>query len=243
MEKYKVVTEKFEGPLDLLLHLINKDKLDIYDIPISSVTEQYLAYISQMQEFDIELASEFLVMAAILLQIKSRMLLPKQIVEDPQEDDEEEKDPRQELASRLATYKKFKIVGEMLSGLWDKNSYYTVRQPIEFEKTLVLPKGLSIGHLLSALATLLANDEENVTYIDVDEFYVKDKIEDIINLLKFRNGKITLNETLTRSGSANELLTAFLAILELMRTGQIIIDQPEQFGEIYIHQREAGNVL
>ena len=243
MEKYRVITEKFEGPLDLLLHLINKDKLDIYDIPIASITEQYLAYISQMQEFDIKLASEFLLMAAILLQIKSRMLLPKQTVEEVNENDENQNDPRQKLVERLTAYKQFKEVGEILSGLWDQNAYYFVRQPVEFGKPFALPRGLAISNLLSSLAKLITNDEESITYISTDEFYVKDKIEDIMNILRFKNGKLTLRETLTRSGSTNELVTAFLAILELMRTRKIVIDQATQFGDIYICLRETDNVL
>lgn len=239
MEKYKVVTEKFEGPLDLLLHLINKDKLDIYDIPIAGVTEQYLAYIGQMQEFDIELASEFLVMAAILLQIKSRLLLPKQLVEETMQEDEEQQDPRRELADRLITYKKFKLIAETLSEMWQKNTLYFTRQPLELEKTTVLPKGMTIAQLLAALANILATDEKNITYIAAEDFNVKDKIDDILELLQFRKGILTLHETLVRSGGQGELVTAFLAILELMRIGKIVIDQPEKFGDIYLYLKEA----
>ena len=101
---YQVKLADFEGPLDLLIHLIEKDKIDIYDIPIVSVTEQYIAYINAMQEYSLEVASEFLLMAAMLLQIKSRMLLPK----DPEEEGEEEADPRQMLVSMLVEYRKTK---------------------------------------------------------------------------------------------------------------------------------------
>ena len=237
MKGYTVVTEKFEGPLDLLLHLINKDKLDIYDIPISSVTEQYLLYISTMQEFDIELASEFLVMAAILLQIKSRMLLPKQVSED-EEVLEEEKDPRQQLIERLTTYRQFKLMGDYFSELWDKNQDIYIRMPYISEEKPEIVYNLKVELLLAVLSDMLSNVEAPPTYIYSDDFNVHDKMADIMSLLSTAKS-LDLKDTLIRSGSSSELVAAFLAILELMRTGQIKIIQEEKFGSIYIHKTAA----
>lgn len=242
MSDYKIITEKFEGPLDLLMHLIEKDKLDIYDIPIAKVTEQYMVYIASMQEFDIEIASEFLLMAAILLQIKSRMLLPKKVL-TTEISEEDEQDPRQELIERLTTYRQFKIMGDTLLKMWEDNSLYFVRSPLEIEAKATIPRKLTLESLLASLANLIDTDEEVTTYIENEEIHVQDKINDILNLLKIKKGQLSLQETLIRSGSKNELLTAFLAVLELLKNKQIKITQPEKFGEIYLHFREGVNVL
>ncbi len=240
MNDYKIVTEKFEGPLDLLMHLINKEKLDIYDIPISTVTRQYLDYIFQMQEFNIEIASEFLLMAATLLQIKSRLLLPKQTVDEKKEDDLEESeqvDPRQELIDRLTVYRQFKLAGDVFADLWEINQCYYVREPIYIEKNLSLPVNLSINDLLLAISQLLENIEQIDEYVFLDDFNVKDKVQDILSLLKEQK-RITLKQTLTRSGTNGELIAAFLAVLELLKMGKITINQPEKLGEIYIYSSE-----
>ena len=238
MENYKIKTEKFEGPLDLLMHLIEKDKLDIYDIPIASVTQQYLSYIDSMQNFDIEIASEFLLMAAILLQIKSRMLLPKQLNSENEEDEYTEEDPRQSLVDRLTTYRQFKILGKMFDEMWDKQNFIITREPALLDNIELLPSNLSIEQLLLAIAELLDDDEQIQTYIQADEFNVQDKINDILNLLKLKNGQIVLNETLIRAGSTSELISSFLAILELLKLGKVNILQPERYGTIYIYAKE-----
>lgn len=242
MSDYQIITEKFEGPLDLLMHLIEKDKLDIYDIPIAKVTEQYMAYIAGMQEFDIEIASEFLLMAAILLQIKSRMLLPKKVSTD-EVLEEGEQDPRQELIERLTTYRQFKIIGDTLLKMWEDNAFHFVRSPLELEAKATIPRNLTLDKLLASLANLIDTDKEVITYIENEEIHVKDKITDILNLLKAQKGQISLQDTLIRSGSKVELLTAFLAVLELLKSKQIKITQPEKFGTIYLYFREGVNVL
>lgn len=242
MNDYKIITEKFEGPLDLLMHLIEKDKLDIYDIPISKVTEQYLAYIASMQEFDIELASEFLLMAATLLQIKSRMLLPKKTV-NTEVLDEDDNDPRQELIERLTAYRQFKLMGDVLSKMWDGSSLFFARKPLPLEANVVMPRGLTLDALLSSLANLIDTNKEITTYIENEEIHIHDKISDILSLLHVRKDGIALQETLTRSGSKNELVTSFLAVLELLKNKQIKIMQQEKFGTIYLYFREGINVL
>ena len=130
---YQVKLADFEGPLDLLIHLIEKDKIDIYDIPIVSVTEQYVAYLNAMQEYNLDVASEFLLMAAMLLQIKSRMLLPK----PPAEEGEEEADPRQMLVDMLVEYRKTKKLAQALRECLQRASLHTARSPE--------PQGREIG--------------------------------------------------------------------------------------------------
>ncbi len=244
MEAYKIVAGSFEGPLDLLVHLIEKDQLDIYDIPIASVTEQYLAYIGGMQEFNIELASEFLLMAATLLQIKSRMLLPKKPLENLDIGDVEECDPRRQLVERLIAYRQFKALGEALAALWEKNALYAVRPPMTFAvNTANFPKNLTVEKLLMAISGLLQTDEEIITYINDEEIHVQDKITDILHLLNIKGNRLTLKATLIRSGSVTELVASFLAVLELLRLRVIKIRQPEKFGEIYLYLREETHVL
>ena len=119
-EQYKVHLESFEGPLDLLLHLIEKNRIDIYDIPIALLTEQYMDYLAKFKEFNIEVASEFLVMAATLLQIKSKILLPDTKVEEVNEDDTDEVDPRKELVERLLEYRRYKEVSSILGEMADE---------------------------------------------------------------------------------------------------------------------------
>jgi segregation and condensation protein A len=243
-EKYKIITEKFEGPLDLLLHLINKERIDIYDIPVAEVTEQYLAHISALREFDIDVASEFLVMAATLLQIKSRMLLPRPADAPEGEFGEgEEADPKRELAERLINYRRFKIMGENFAGLWERNCLFATRRPLVAATGAMLPGRFPIERLFAALVSLLGEKSVTDAYIHYDEFNVQDKIADILHLLKIKGGTLTLRETLIRSGGNNELVAAFLAALELLRTGLIRIAQPEKFGAIYLRSREDKDVL
>jgi segregation and condensation protein A len=243
-EKYKIITEKFEGPLDLLLHLINKERIDIYDIPVAAVTEQYLAYIFAMREFDMDIASEFLVMAAILLQMKSRLLLPKQ-ADAPEEvfNGEDEDDPKRELTERLLTYRRFKLMGENFAGLLAKNCLFATRKPLVAATGAMLPGRFPTERLFAAIISLLGDKGGIDAYIHYDEFNVQDKITDILSLLKIKGGTLTLKETLIRSGGAGELVAAFLAVLELLRTGVIKITQPEKFGEIYLYTREDKSVL
>jgi segregation and condensation protein A len=234
VENYKIVTETFSGPLDLLLHLINKDEINIYDIPIASVTEQYLAYLATMQDFDIDLASEFLLMAAELLEIKSRMLLPRRTEEEQAEEAEPiETDPRRALAERLAVYRQFKLMGERFAELCDKNTLYAVRKPLLTDKPGKLPLSLTVAELVAAVAAFLQDEVEADAYIQSDDITVHDKINDILQLLQSQDN-LTLAKTLTRTGSLGELIASFLAVLELLRLGLVKIAQPEKFGAIYL---------
>lgn len=240
MSEYKIKLEVFEGPMALLLHLIEKDKLDIYDIPVAAVTQQYLAYIKALEEFNIEVASEFLVMAATLLQIKSRMLLPKP--PKPNELIEEELDPRQELVERLLEYRKYKELSSTLESMLKERQRYFTRLPKEFPKQFTLPDGLSIDHLLRAIAAVWESVSPELALVTREEISVQDKMQDILHLLRKNNGQIEFSATLIRTGTRTEVIVAFLALLELIRLKRIAIRQAYSFAPIRITLKTAEEV-
>ncbi len=234
--EYKIRLETFEGPLALLMHLIDKNQIDIYDIPIAVVTEQYLAYIRAMEQFNIDVASEFLVMAATLLQIKSRMLLPKPpAAEQPAE----EEDPRQELVQRLLEYRRFKQAAAELEEMLRKREQFIARPPGYFATKIVLPEGLRIDDLIEAFAAVWESAVDEFAFIAREEISVQDKMQDILLLLRKQGGRLEFAQTLIRSGSRTEMVTAFLALLELIRLKRIHIEQERSFGPIYLSLGEV----
>ncbi|MCX7779845.1 MAG: segregation/condensation protein A [Negativicutes bacterium] len=235
---YTVRLETFEGPLALLMHLIDKNQIDIYDIPVALVTEQYLTYIKTMEQFNIEIASEFLVMAATLLQIKSRMLLPKPPKDTPPE--EEGIDPRQELVDRLIEYKKFKEAAALLGEMAEIRGQYFTRQRQELAREIPLPEGLTIDDLLMAFAAVWESHAAENAYglVAREEITVQDKMHDILYLLRSKRSRLSFDETLLRSGSRSEMVAAFLAVLELIRLKRITITQEKSFGAIYLTLKE-----
>lgn len=234
--EYKIKLETFEGPLALLMHLIDKNQIDIYDIPIAVVTEQYLAYIRAMEQFNIDVASEFLVMAATLLQIKSRMLLPKPpAAEQPAE----EEDPRQELVQRLLEYRRFKQAAASLEEMLRRREQFIARPPGYFATKIVLPEGLRIDDLIEAFAAVWESAVDEFAFIAREEISVQDKMQDILLLLRKQGGRLEFAQTLIRSGSRTEMVTAFLALLELIRLKRIHIEQERSFGPIYLSLGEV----
>jgi segregation and condensation protein A len=232
---YKVRLEVFEGPLALLMHLIEKNQIDIYDIPIADITQQYLTYIEAWNEFNMDIASEFLLMAATLLQIKSRMLLPK----PPRiEENEEEEDPRLELVNRLIEYRRFKQITAVLQEMSQVRELFHTRDPQEFPVRYPLLKGLNADQLIQAFLAVWESKVDKFTLVDRDEVDVKDKILDIVHLLAHNQGKIEFTSTFIRSGSKQEVVAAFLAILELLRLKRLVIEQQEPFGPIYLMAKE-----
>jgi segregation and condensation protein A len=234
--EYKIKLETFEGPLALLMHLIDKNQIDIYDIPIAVVTEQYLAYIRAMEQFNIDVASEFLVMAATLLQIKSRMLLPKP---PAAEQLAEEIDPRQELVQRLLEYRRFKQAAAELEEMLRKREQFIARPPGYFATKIVLPEGLKIDDLIEAFAAVWESADDEFAFIAREEISVQDKMQDILLLLRKQGGRLEFAQTLIRSGSRTEMVTAFLALLELIRLKRIHIEQERSFGPIYLSLGEV----
>jgi len=232
MQEYKIKLDAFEGPMDLLMHLIDKNKIDIYDIPIASLTQQYMTYLDEAQEFNIEIASEFLVMAATLLQIKSRMMLPK----PPKEEQAEEEDPRQELVARILEYRRFKEVSAVLDSMAQSEERYVAREPLELAVRHLPPENIPLRLLLAAFQTVLEVKEELTipdALVQPETFHVKDKMQEILSLLSKTDGRLLFSEAF-RSGTRSELITTFLALLELMKRRMVTVRQPRLFAEIYI---------
>jgi len=234
---YKVKLEIFEGPLDLLLYLIKKDELGVHDIPISSITEQYLQYLELMKMLDLEIAGEFLVMAATLMHIKSKMLLPVDESEDAQE---EEQDPRDELVKKLLEYKKFKEVAERLKEKeTDQKEIFARPAAKETIDTSSFDEDelyfeANIFDLLSAFSKVLKEVPKNAFYEVVkDEVTVSEKIHEIFHLLVKRSTLFFL-ELFSKARNKMEIIATFLALLELIRMKEVVIRQDKVFGDIKI---------
>ena len=229
---YKVRLDIFEGPLDLLLYLIKKEELDIYDIPITRITEQYLEYISVMELLDLDIAGEFLVMAATLMQIKSKLLLPP----DPDSQDQEELDPRAELVRRLLEYKAFKDAAGQLRNFEEKRSGIFSRFGVEPEidgGDSPFFEG-SLFDLITAFSKVLKNlPKESFHEVLKDEFTVAEKVHEIFHRL-MKEPVIYFTELFKSAKNKFEVITTFLAILELIRLKEIAISQMNHFGEIEI---------
>lgn len=239
---YKVKLEVFEGPLDLLLYLIKKNELNIYDIPIAEITEQYLEYLELMRMLDLNIAGEFLVMAATLMHIKSKMLLPPEELEVLQE---EEADPREEFVRRLLEYKKFKEAASILQNLEEQRNEVFTRK--SGQSTLAEAGGFfeaSLFDLITALTRVL-KDVSKETFKDIvkDEFTVEGKVHDILHLLVERS-VLKLSELFKNAKNKSEIIATFLAVLELIRLREIVARQKVVFGEIEIvrNERHYGNV-
>ena len=234
MPNYNIKIQDFEGPLDLLMHLIEKDKVDIYDIPIVDIAEQYITYLNAMKEFDMDVASDFLVMAATLLQIKSRMLLPK----PPVESEEEQEDPRQMLVDMLVEYRKIRIQAKMLTESLATALGYHQRKPMQFPDIRKKIKPLTFEDLLESLNGLLTRQDHEPALIERQRFNVQDKMKNIIDLLEENNHSLEFSALITNNVSRSEIVASFLAILELMRLNRITIRQARPFSPIIIFLRE-----
>ncbi len=237
-EKYSVRLESFEGPMELLMHLIEKNKIDIYDIPIAELTEQYIEYLDQFREFNLEIASEFLLMAATLLQIKSRMMLPKP-PKSAESEDAEYVDPRQELINRILEYKRYKEVSNVLGDMQAKQERFFTRQPMELPVHHLPPDNLSMLDLLNAFNNVLAIRRELKipdVLVEPEEYTVPEKMELLLSLLNKKGGEMAFEEAF-ESGNRSELITTFLAMLELIKVKSIKVWQPDKFSKIFITVR------
>ena len=240
---YKIKLEIFEGPLDLLLYLVKKDHLNIYDIPVAQVTEQYLAYLNLMQLLDLNIAGEFLVMAATLMEIKSKMLLP---AKEGVTAEEEQGDPRAELIKRLLEYEKFKEIAENLRARETDQREIFKRPNVEIDKTVCDDKEAyfeaSIFDLISAFSQALKDIPKEV-FLEVikDEFTIEEKIHEILHLLLVRP-TLQLSELFGKAKNKLEIIVIFLAILELIRMKEIIVRQRDLFQEIEI-LRNKENII
>ena len=228
-EELKLILGEFKGPLDLLLYLIRQEQVDIYDIPIARITDEYLRYLRLMQGMDITVASDFLVMAATLIEIKSRMLLPR----DPAVSEEEQlaDDPRKELIDRLLEHQKFKAAAQVLwSRATIEQAVYT-RAPLETDKN---NPEISAGafDLLRVFQEILARRKEEVLLeIERDEVTMAEMLERLRNMV-YSSGELNMRTFFERAETRRELVLAFLSILELVRTTEIKLFQSSTFGDI-----------
>ena len=229
--------DKFEGPLDLLLHLIKDAKIDIKDIFISTITEQFLEYINEFSEMPVEKVGDFIEMAAMLLEIKSKKLLPP----PPKEDDEDEEDPEKKLIRQLEEYKLFKEQSEVLSNLENVNSLYKDPEPLANGYRYEL-KDFSFDKLLDAFALIMHKVEQRAEVpeakqIAKDRFTVAQKMADIKDKL-LQTDKIRFSELYQDDYSKSEVINTFLALLELLKTQIIKVIQPDIFSDIFIEKNE-----
>jgi segregation and condensation protein A len=246
----EVKLQVFEGPLDLLMHLIDKNKIDIYDIPIVTITEQYMDYINAMQRDDMEVTSEFLVMAATLIDIKCKMLLPKEVNEDG-----EEEDPRAELVEKLLEYKMYKFMADELKDRQQEADMQWFRSrnipkevseyeaPIDFSDLI---GDATLSKLNSIFQELLKRQEDKVDPIrsrfgniekeeidmDAKTLYIKAYIRE--------HQRFSFRQLLEKQHSKTEIIVTFLVMLEEMKLGEIEIEQDETFGDIMITSRKAS---
>ncbi len=244
-----VKIENFEGPLDLLLHLIDVNKFNIFDIPIVEITEQYLEYVRNMDTKDLNVTSEFLVMAATLLEIKAKMLLPVEVDEEG-----EEIDPREELVQKLLEYKMYKYMSYELQDRMQDAGKAMYKQPtippevegyiepVDLEKLL---GNLTLKKLNDIFQSVMKRQNEKLDpirskfgKIEKEEVSLEDKLDFVENYAK-EHGTFSFRKMLEGQQSKMQIVVTFLAILELMKTGKIMIQQEETFGEILITSVEG----
>ncbi|MGN1167701.1 MAG: segregation and condensation protein A [Lachnospiraceae bacterium] len=239
-----VKLQVFEGPLDLLLHLIDKNKIDIYDIPIVEITNQYMDYINAMEKEDLNVMSEFLVMAATLLDIKCKMLLPAEVNEEG-----EEEDPRQELVEQLLEYKMYKYMSYELRDRQIEGERTLYREPIIPDEVLDYVEPVDLDELLGDLTLAKLNRifqdvmKRQVDKIDPvrskfgklekEEVTLPDKLEYVTNYAR-EHKNFSFRKLLTKQSSKTQVVVTFLAILQLMKEGTIFIEQKQPFDDIMI---------
>lgn len=246
MNELNVKLEIFEGPLDLLLHLIKTLEIDIYDIPISEITEQYMLYIRSMQELDLELAGEYIVMAATLMSIKSKTLLPKAEVDLSDSDYVDEIDPREQLVAQLLEYRKYKYAAGVLKDKeTERGQYYTKEATNldEYKEQVepLAPNEVTTIDLFLAFSDILNRQKElgpMSTSIVSEEFSIEDKIKEITEKmfhLKTSQG-LTFN-SLFYVFTRNEIVTTFMALLELIKAGEVVAKQASSTEPIVLFKK------
>ncbi len=231
--EYQVKLEKFEGPLDLLLYLIKKQEINIYDIPIAKITEQYLEYLKLMQFLNLELAGEFLLMAASLMRIKARMLLPRQ-----EEGDEEVVDPRSQLVQQLLEYQKFKSAASKLEAMEFQRRMLFSR-PETDGKQEVDEYSYNLFDLVTAFKAVLERNRVKYLEVEVEESSIEEKIELLKE--KIRSSKrIAFDDLFKGKQSLVDLIVTFLALLEVLRLRIATVRQTKPFGRIWIKASEGN---
>lgn len=239
-DKYVVTIDNFDGPLDLLLHLIKEQDIDIYDIKIEDITKQYLDYIRHMKELNLEIASEYLVMASELIEMKSKMLLPKK--KEKEEDDYEE-DPRELLIERLLAYKRYKEVTSEFKDLELTRKMVFTREPDNLNRYVKEDENsedLGVTDLIDAFNNLLKRKELDrpiATKITKKELSVTEKVNKIKNIL--RNKKKINFEDIFEVSTKEEVIISFLSVLEMVKKDEILLTQEGNFKNIVISLKEG----
>lgn len=240
-QSYQVHLDNFDGPLDLLLHLIEKNKMDIYNIPIAAITEQYMHYLEDARQMDLEIASEFLLLAATLIQIKAKMLLPKK----KNEKEENELDPREELVQRLLEYKFYKEAALTLQQ-WEMQGSVYMLKPVDVEG---LSKELTPGNpvenvtldaLYRAFQQVMEEavpEERASLLLQREEYHVEVYMEEIKDRLR-REKSLTFVSLFMKGDSKRKIITIFLALLELCKLESLTFQQQEMFGTLWIFPRK-----
>ena len=237
-KKYSIKTENFEGPLDLLCHLIDKNKMDIYDINLSEITDQYIDFIKQMEEMNLDVTSEFLVMSSTLLYLKSKHLLPKN-------EEDEEQITEEELIRRIIEYKKYKEITKKLKEnfIMYSKRYYKMAEEIKLPKQTIEEQYNSImipdiyKNLLQRNTEKINENAANIEKIAITETYsVGDSVKQMYRaLVKFK--KFTFNKLFpVKKHNKREVVTAFSGLLEMSRRNKIVTEQDELFGDIEVEK-------
>jgi segregation and condensation protein A len=240
MADYKVQFEVFEGPLDLLLYLVKKEEVDIYQVDLTRIATQFIEHVEVMRQLDLDIAGEFLVMAATLMYIKSRELLPKDQQVQP-EGEEDEDDPRWELIRQLVEYKKFKDAAAQLQVREAIMENVFPRLPVKPDFDTPAPKPqVSLFDLVNAVSAILKRFQQQDTRdIFEDKWTVSEKIESLVALVQSKP-KVRFSELFETATSRSEVVVTFLAMLELIRLKQLVIEQPAPFSEIEISRAPAA---
>ena len=245
-QDYKVKLEVFEGPLDLLWYLIKREEVDIYDVSLERITQQYLEFMEAFKALDLELAGEFIVMAANLLYIKSRTLLP--VDQQMAEEDAEEEDPRWELIRQLIEYKKFKEAAALLRDQETKQENLFARVPVTpdlapVENILVDEVGIfDLIHAFQKILKRLEKKPENLAEIFAENFTVSDKIEHVLRITQ-SGVPVRFEELFADAAGRTEIVVTFLAMLELIRLKQLRVRQEGLCGEIWIDRVEPTQTV
>ncbi len=229
-EALEVILEAFEGPLDLLLYLIRRQNLNILDIPITEITNQYIEYINLLDELDFELAAEYLVMAAMLAEIKSRMLLPKPASEEGEEDD-----PRAELVRRLQEYERFKSAALDIDEMPREYRDYVVTSAyVDNKQSYIAPPEVDMRDIIMAFKEVLARADLKISHeIERETLSVRDKMTHLLDTLRDKKF-FTFESLFDPSEGKQGIVVTFLAVLELLKSQVLDIVQNETYGQIYI---------
>lgn len=242
MPTYRVHLENFDGPLDLLLFLIKKNEVDLFDIPIADITGQYLQYLDVLQLLDLEAASDYILMAATLIRIKAKMLLPKSPIES---DEEEEEDPREELVRRLLEYQRFKEVGAQMADFAVARAQLFTRQytngdiETDFHSIDGALSNYTLFELIAAFKQILSRAPKVMHHrVEHEPATTEEQMDYLLKKMDAQNGQILFYEAIESLQNRIAMIVTFLALLELIRRRIVAVTQSSTFGEIWIKRVE-----